>query len=123
MHDWFIALTAAAFGRVVFVNQPLTAYRQHQDNAIGASSSGFLARGLRALEQRDQAKRRILLTYTHTQVFCRLYGDRVPPEARRITSDYLATRRMRKIPRVLAVRRMGCTMQNRITRLGQLFFG
>ena len=26
MHDWFIALTAAAFGRIAFVNRPLTRY-------------------------------------------------------------------------------------------------
>ena len=123
MHDWFIALSAAAFGRVVFVDPALTAYRQHEGNVIGASHSGLLARGVRAVGNREQSKRRILLTYTHTQVFCRLYGDLLPEDARKITSDYLATRRMKKIPRVLAVRRMGCTMQNPVTRLGQVLFG
>ena len=123
MHDWFIALTAAAFGRIVFVNRPLTRYRQHAGNEIGASRTGLLARGLRAVSGRKKARRRILLTYTHTQVFCRLYGDLLPEEARKIASDYLATRRLRKIPRVLAVRRLGCTMQSPVTRLGQLLFG
>ena len=123
MHDWFIALTAASFGHVVFVNQQLTAYRQHGDNAIGASQSGLLVRAFRALGARQKAKRRILLTYTHTQVFCRLYGDLLPAEARKTAEDYLATRHMRKIPRVLAVRRLGCTMQSPVTRLGQILFG
>ena len=123
MHDWFIALTDASFGHVVFVDQPLTAYRQHTDNAIGASSAGLLKRGVIALGQRKKAKRRIQLTYTHTLVFRRMYGDLLPEEAERITSDYLSTRSMRKIPRVLAVRRMGCTMQSTVTRLGQVFFG
>ena len=123
MHDWFIALTAAAFGRVVFVNRALTAYRQHEGNEIGASRLGLLARGVRAVAGRKKAKRRILLTYTHTQVFCRLYGDLLPDNAKEITSAYLATRRMRKIPRVLAVRRLGCTMQSPVTRVGQMLFG
>ncbi len=123
MHDWFIALTAAAFGRVVFVGRQLTAYRQHAGNEIGASRLGLLSRGFRALAGRKKAKRRILLTYTHTQVFCRLYGDLLPEEARQTASGYLATRSMRKIPRVLAVRRMGCTMQNPVTRMGQILFG
>ena len=123
MHDWFIALTAASFGRIVFVDRPLTAYRQHGDNAIGASRAGLLARGVRALGQREQAKRRILLTYTHTQVFCKLYDDLLPAEARRAAEDYLATRTMKKIPRILAVRRMGCIMQSPVTRLGQMLFG
>ena len=37
MHDWFIALTAASFGRIAFVDQPLTRYRQHEGNVIGAN--------------------------------------------------------------------------------------
>ena len=123
MHDWFIALTAASFGHVIFVTRQLTAYRQHSENAIGASRSGLLVRGMRALGERKKAKRRIQLTYTHTQVFRRLYGDLLPETAQKITSDYLATRTMKKVPRVLAVRRMGCTMQSSITRVGQMLFG
>ena len=123
MHDWFIALTAASFGRIAFVSQPLTRYRQHGDNAIGASRQSLPVRALAALRDRDKAKRRILLTYTHTQVFRKLYEGKLPPEALRIVDSYLATRRLRKIPRVLAVRRLGCTMQSPVTRLGQLLFG
>lgn len=123
MHDWFIALTAASFGRIAFVSRPLTRYRQHGDNAIGASTQPLLIRGLSALRKRQDAKRRILLTYTHTAVFGKLYGDDLPDAARKIVDDYLATRHMRKIPRVLAVRRMGCVMQSPVTRMGQLLFG
>ena len=123
MHDWFIALTAASFGRIAFVNRPLTRYRQHGDNTIGASTQSLLSRGFSALRKRQEAKRRILLTYTHTAVFGKLYGEDLPDDARKTVDGYLATRHMRKIPRVLAVRRMGCVMQSPVTRLGQLFFG
>ncbi|MCY4263704.1 MAG: glycosyltransferase family 2 protein [Gammaproteobacteria bacterium] len=36
MHDWWLALVAAAFGKVIFMDQPLVQYRQHGKNAIGA---------------------------------------------------------------------------------------
>ena len=36
MHDWWLALIASAFGRVVFLDLPLVRYRQHQNNTIGA---------------------------------------------------------------------------------------
>ena len=123
MHDWFIALTAASFGRIAFVDQPLTRYRQHAGNAIGASAKSLPARALAALRNRKEAKRRILLTYTHTKVFRKLYGDELPAAARKTVDSYLATQRMKKIPRVLAVRRMGCIMQSPVTRLGQILFG
>ena len=123
MHDWFIALTAASFGRILFLPQPLTFYRQHGDNAVGASRKGLARRGLQALSRRKDARRRILLTYTHTMVFRKLYKEKLPPEADRITSEYLATRQMPKIRRMVAVRRLGCTMQSPVTRMGQLLFG
>ena len=123
MHDWFIALSAASFGRIAFVNRPLTRYRQHGDNAIGASARPLLLRGIDALRHRRDAKRRILLTYTHTKVFLRLYGEELPAEARAVAEAYLATERMPKLSRVLAVRRMGCVMQSPVTRMGQLLFG
>ena len=123
MHDWFIALTAASFGKIRFVDQPLTRYRQHGDNTIGASSKKLIVRGFAALNKRQDAKRRILLTYTHTRVFNKLYEGQFPPEAQKIISAYLATQHMPKIKRVLTVRRLGCVMQSPVTRIGQLLFG
>ena len=123
MHDWFIALTAAAFGRIAFVGRPLTRYRQHGSNVLGASAQPLLLRGLSALRNRSGVKRRILLTYTHTMVFRKLYGEELPEQALSVVDAYLATRRMRKVPRVLAVRRLGCVMQSPVTRLGQILFG
>ena len=105
------------------MDQPLTRYRQHGDNAIGASSTNLIARGFAALNKRQDAKRRILLTYTHTKVFNKLYEGQLPPEAQEIVSAYLTTQHMPKIKRVLTVRRLGCVMQSPVTRLGQLLFG
>ena len=123
MHDWFIALTAAAFGHISFVDRPLTRYRQHGDNTIGASTQPLLIRAFSSLRNGKAAKRRILLTYTHTAVFKKLYGDELPAPAQKTVDDYLATRHMWKIRRVLAVRRMDCVMQSPVTRLGQILFG
>ena len=36
MHDWWLALVATAFGKLVYLNIPLVHYRQHGNNAIGA---------------------------------------------------------------------------------------
>lgn len=36
MHDWWLALVASAFGKVIFLNRPLVHYRQHGKNTIGA---------------------------------------------------------------------------------------
>jgi hypothetical protein len=36
MHDWYLAVVAAACGKVLYINEPLILYRQHGDNTIGA---------------------------------------------------------------------------------------
>lgn len=36
MHDWYLALLAAAFGKLVYIDQPTQLYRQHQANVLGA---------------------------------------------------------------------------------------
>lgn len=38
MHDWWLALVAAAFGKIGFVKEPLVNYRQHGNNQLGAVS-------------------------------------------------------------------------------------
>ena len=123
MHDWFLALTAAAFGRIVFIPEPLVSYRQHGSNVMGASAAGQVRRGVRALSQWEKGKARIALTYDHTRAFREACGDALPDVARRCIDGYLATQPMGKLRRVLAVRRGGYTMQSPITRAGQLLFG
>lgn len=38
MHDWFLALTAARFGVIGFVDAPTMLYRQHGGNVVGAKN-------------------------------------------------------------------------------------
>lgn len=123
MHDWFLALTAAAFGRVVFVATPLVRYRQHGDNVMGASSGSVVSRGVQMLRTMQQGRERMKLTYTHTAAFRNAYGAALPEEARRVVDAYLATEQQCKPRRMVSVWRGGYTMQSRTTRLGQLLLG
>lgn len=38
MHDWWLALCAAAGGRIGFIAEPLVAYRQHGGNQVGSKN-------------------------------------------------------------------------------------
>ena len=41
MHDWWCALVAATFGKVLVLDEPLIRYRQHGANAIGSKTRAF----------------------------------------------------------------------------------
>jgi hypothetical protein len=76
MHDWWLALCAAVWGRIDFLTEPTVLYRQHGSNEIGAKGFwyGFspihtnlserlqvgAANFLRIIEQAQALKDRIL---------------------------------------------------------------
>ncbi|MBQ8200206.1 MAG: glycosyltransferase family 2 protein [Clostridia bacterium] len=123
MHDWFIALTAAAFGKIVFLDTQLADYRQHGTNVMGASRYGLLRRSLSALTAPARARERIRLTYRHTRMFRESYGSLLPGDARRTIDGYLSTEHQPKLRRISAVQQLGCTMQSPAARIGQIIFG
>ena len=36
MHDWYLALLATAFGKLIYIDRPTELYRQHSSNVLGA---------------------------------------------------------------------------------------
>lgn len=44
MHDWWLALCAASFGRIALINRPLTLYRQHGNNLVGVRKLSHVLR-------------------------------------------------------------------------------
>jgi glycosyltransferase involved in cell wall biosynthesis len=95
MHDWWLALAAAAFGRIGYIRQPLVLYRQHGGNTLGAKKwdTGTLVRLVvtGSLIGVCRQKQEILRT-TQRQAagFAETFADRMPAEHLRVVEAYAA---------------------------------
>ena len=61
MHDWWIAAVAARFGKIVYLDESLSLYRQHGHNSVGAKrvgSAGYVAKMIGSLREVRKAIKR-----------------------------------------------------------------
>ena len=76
-HDWHLALTAAAFGKIVFADTALIDYRQHGGNVFGAVQRKDL---LSKKNQRQYLHERLQFTQKQAASFLELYREKLSTE-------------------------------------------
>ena len=84
MHDWWIALIASAFGRIIYLDETLLLYRQHTGNVVGGSSrSHYITNRVKHLT----AQRQVLYdTCKQAEVFLTIYNDQLTETQKRLVS-------------------------------------
>jgi glycosyltransferase involved in cell wall biosynthesis len=87
MHDWWLALVAAAFGAIGRVPQATILYRQHRENDTGARQWGVDYAGQQLTRLGEQ---RSIMTRLQRQgaAFLERYRDRLTPARREMLSVY-----------------------------------
>lgn len=73
MHDWWLAVVAARFGSIAYIDEPLSAYRQHGDNCVGAKDVGSVKHILNKLTHLDQIRGTLLRKKQQAAVFLETY--------------------------------------------------
>jgi glycosyltransferase involved in cell wall biosynthesis len=92
-HDWWLALIAATFGRVVPIPEPMILYRQHSANAVGAHAAHLdlrrLPRTVRlGLSNRARFRAGIEQTAAQARAFLVRYRQRLSATDQAFLSDY-----------------------------------
>jgi len=87
MHDWWIALTAAALGKIGFLDEATMDYRQHGNNVVGAKNTRDLSYILKKI-QNDGVKRAMQETYKQARVFEETFSDMLCEENRVMVHTY-----------------------------------
>lgn len=122
MHDWWIALVAAAFGQIGFVDKPLSKYRQHGGNQLGAVNNGNIAGVKRIVKNSVYTKKRVSATYEQAKGFYKCYESLLDRREEKIVENYLDIPRHLKLLRIILLIKYGFLKQNFIAAVGQLIF-
>jgi glycosyltransferase involved in cell wall biosynthesis len=86
-HDGWLALIAASFGRIGYINEGTLLYRQHGGNVVG--NTGFLSYFKNRITSLQKQKAALLSLQLQAEEFNKLYGDLLTEE-KRITINNFA---------------------------------
>ena len=113
MHDWWLALCAAAVGRIGYLPEPVALYRQHADNTVGVHRFWDMVRPLSPYWQLRWKNAGAELTRSIRQAAAldRHLTSRAPHSAHQyqVVADYchLFDRRRASLGRCVALWRLG----------------
>lgn len=85
MHDWYLAVAAAAKGKLIYIDRPTMLYRQHADNVLGART---LTKRIRNWTNHWLRKYWWLINSSQRQAG-KLLSSELSAENRRLISDYV----------------------------------
>ncbi|WP_408069578.1 glycosyltransferase family 2 protein [Butyrivibrio sp. JL13D10] len=133
MHDHWIALVAATFGEIKFIDKQLYDYRQHIENVLGANKGGLYEEvigfwGGRAekkrkrKEVREQVRQNYANMIYQAQELNRIYGDALPKDKQNILHSFISIPQKNAIARVYTILRHNITCDNWYRVIGQCSF-
>lgn len=122
MHDWWLALIAAAFGKIGFMETPYICYRQHGNNSEGAKDYTHVSSLAKLAAHRSGIKESLQKTYLQASEFYRIYKLELSPEARREIGAFANIPARGYVGRVHTIRKYDFWKSDRARKLGQIFF-
>ncbi|WP_310602612.1 glycosyltransferase family 2 protein [Anaerosporobacter sp.] len=92
VHDWWIALVAAAFGKIGYIEKATILYRQHENNVIGNQEySSYIKQRMENLKSQKEV---IDASMRQAEEFLEIYGEQMKKRQRKLVERfaYLNTR-------------------------------
>lgn len=122
MHDWWLILIAAAFGKIGHIDDCTIYYRQHRGNLIGAKNVRLLSYRLNRLLNSEDIKRAIAETYRQANAFLHTFSHLLHEEQVSLLQQYCSIPTRGKIGRVYLTVKLGTWKNGFSRRVAQFIF-
>ena len=119
VHDWWLALIAAAFGRVVYLDEMTLRYRQHENNEIGSTS--FFGYVKNRVESVFEQKRALRATIRQGAVFYGIFKEDLSEDVSEVVRAFATMEEVSRPERWRRIRKYGFTKSGWIRNIGVFF--
>jgi glycosyltransferase involved in cell wall biosynthesis len=92
MHDWWIALVASSFGKIITLDEPLIKYRIHKNNVVGGKAFSFwriVKTGLGIIRYIESWKLENKSRIKQIEAFYKIYASKLPVEKKEMLEKFL----------------------------------
>ena len=92
MHDWWMAVVAARFGKIAYIDESLGDYRQHGTNSVGAKNVRSLAHVLNKLSNLEAIRKTTCDKKRQAGIFADTYAQQLAAQDDKFLSAFVKDR-------------------------------
>lgn len=122
MHDWWLALIASSFGKIVFIDRPTILYRQHSHNVVGATNVRSIRFVLNRLLESNRVKQTFEMSFQQAKYFLSSFESKLSKHEIFLLNKFIDLQKMNRLNKLITIIRYKFLKQGLIQIIGELLF-
>jgi glycosyltransferase involved in cell wall biosynthesis len=122
MHDWWVALIASLFGKIVYIDEATIQYRQHSNNVIGAIKVNSINFVINRLRDNAHVKKVLEMSINQAKELLVLCSNELSRYQYESIEALASIREKNKFVRIYTIFRHNLQRQGIVQVIGELLF-
>lgn len=122
MHDWWLALIAAAFGKISCIGDAGIKYRQHGNNSVAAKNLKSVKYMVKKIASGEDVKQSLNATYEQAEAFLKVFKKKLAGDKAKIVKAYITIPKVGKLDKIRLIKKYGFMKTGLARKLGYILY-